>query len=90
MADVRIYTKTFCGYSRRAKELLESKGVSFEEIDIARDPSRAPEAKEVSGGASSVPQVLIRGCHIGGCDELHALEESGELDSMLNGEDSRV
>ena len=83
MADVEIYSSFFCGFSQRAKSLLKRKGVEFQEVDVLMHPGRRPEMTERSGGKTSVPQIFINGRHIGGCRELYALDESGELDRLL-------
>ena len=80
---VKIYTKTFCPYSVKAKALLNQKGVAFEEVDIARRPERREEMLKASNGRTTVPQIFIAGRHVGGCDDLHALEARGELDALL-------
>ena len=83
MAKVEIYTSPFCGYCFRAKRLLDSKGVSFEDYDVMMDAAKREEMVERAGGRSTVPQIFIDGRHIGGCDELHALDKSGKLDPLL-------
>lgn len=83
MKNVEIYTKAFCGYCHRAKSLLESKGVSFEEYDITMGGPRRGEMIERSGGGTTVPQIFIGGEHIGGSDRLAALESAGKLDALL-------
>ncbi len=83
MAKVEIYTKAFCGYSVRAKRLLEEKGVDYAEFDITMDAPRRAEMIQRAGGRSTVPQVFIDGRHIGGCDDLMALDRSGGLDPLL-------
>ena len=83
MAKVEIYTSPFCGYCFRAKRLLDSKGVSFEEFDVMMDAAKKREMVERAGGRSTVPQIFIDGRHIGGCDELHALDRAGKLDPLL-------
>jgi len=88
MADVFIYMRPTCGYSARAMSLLRQKGVQFETVDISAQPERRQEMIERSNGRSTVPQVFINGRHVGGCDDLMALERSGELDSMLEQESS--
>jgi len=85
MAKVEIYTKFFCGYSVRAKALLQSKGVDFDEFDITTDAPKRAEMIQRSNGALTVPQIFIDGCHIGGSDELAALEADGKLDPLLAG-----
>lgn len=84
MQPVVIYTRAFCGYCARALALLTEKGVAFEEIDSTMDPSKRAEMMDRSGRAT-FPQIFIGEKHIGGCDELHALERSGQLDELLNG-----
>lgn len=83
MKPVTIYTTPTCGYCAAAKRLLASKGVSFDEIDVARDPSRRTEMIERSEGRRTVPQVFIGETHVGGCDDLYALESAGGLDRVL-------
>ncbi len=83
MAKVEIYTSMLCGFCYRAKKLLEQKGVDFTEIDVMANPSRRPEMIERSGGRTSVPQIFIDDRHIGGCDDLYALESSRKLDNLL-------
>lgn len=83
-AKVEIYTKFACPYCFRAKLLLEQKGVDYEEIDAAGGPQRE-EMLARSGGASTVPQIFIEGKHVGGSDDLAALDRAGKLDTMLAG-----
>jgi glutaredoxin 3 len=83
MADVIIYTSAFCGYCARAKRLLKEKGVDFNEIGVDMNPSLREEMQQKSGGAYTVPQIFINGRHVGGCDDLHALDARGELDKLL-------
>jgi glutaredoxin 3 len=83
MANVEVYSSMLCGFCYRAKKLLEQKGVAFTEIDLMVHPSRRAEMVERSGGRTSVPQIFIGGRHIGGCDDLFALEASKKLDSLL-------
>ncbi len=85
MAEVTIYTRMLCGYCSAAKRLLEAKGVAYEEIDVTLDRAARARMLERSGGAATVPQIFIDGRHVGGCDELYALEERGELDGLLQG-----
>lgn len=85
MPKVEIYTTPICGYCARAKSLLQRKGVAFEEIDVMADWSRRDEMVERAGGRTSVPQIFIGGHHVGGCDDLHALEAAKKLDPMLAG-----
>jgi glutaredoxin 3 len=83
MVKVEIYTKAFCGYCTRAKRLLQSKGVDFEEFDITMGGPRRAEMLQRANGRMTVPQIFIGDRHIGGCDELHALDARGGLDSLL-------
>lgn len=83
MAQVEIYTTMFCPYCTRARSLLREKGVAYVEMDIAEEPRRRAEMIERAGGRSTVPQIFIDGVHIGGCDDLLALDRSGKLDSKL-------
>jgi glutaredoxin 3 len=80
---VILYTTPICPYCARAKSLLDKKGVSFEEIDVMMDAKARQEMQDKSGGARSVPQIFIGDTHVGGSDELMALERDGELDAML-------
>lgn len=83
MARVAIYTSLFCGYCHRAKQLLTRKGVEYEEIDVLFNPGRHDEMVQRASGRHTVPQIFIDERHVGGCDELYALERSGELDNLL-------
>ena len=83
MAKVLIYTTKLCPYCSMAKRLLKSKNVEMEEIDVTFDPSTRRVMSKKSGGATSVPQIFIGDTHVGGCDDLHALEKRGALDPML-------
>ena len=84
MAQIEIYTSRFCGFCHRAKDLLKQKGAAFEEIDVTVEPRKRAEMIDRAGGRTSVPQIFIDGRHIGGCDELHALESQGKLDPLLS------
>jgi glutaredoxin 3 len=84
MADVVIYTRPFCGYCARAISLLNEKGQPFTEIEAGMDPDKRAEMVERSGGRATFPQIFIGGAHIGGCDEMMALERAGKLDPMLS------
>ena len=84
MAQIEIYTSRFCGFCHRAKDLLKQKGAAFEEIDVTVEPRKRAEMIDRAGGRTSVPQIFIDGRHIGGCDELHALEAEGKLDPLLS------
>ncbi len=85
MAKIEIYTSPLCGFCHHAKGLLNRKQAAFEDIDVMMDRVRKAEMVERAGGRTSVPQIFIDGHHVGGCDELYALEASGKLDSMLDG-----
>lgn len=82
MANIDIYTKATCPFCHRAKALLQSKGAPFNEIAIDNDPKKREEMIERSG-RTTVPQIFIDGQHIGGCDDLHALDAKGGLDPLL-------
>lgn len=82
MANIDIYTKATCPFCHRAKALLQSKGAQFHEIAIDNDPKKREEMIERSG-RTTVPQIFINGQHIGGCDDLHALDAKGGLDPLL-------
>lgn len=84
MAKVEIYTTSFCPYCVRAKALLKSKEVPFEEIDVTDDPEMREKLVELSGGRRTVPEIFINGKIIGGFQELKALEDEGELDHLLS------
>jgi glutaredoxin 3 len=84
MKPVIIYTTPICPYCVRAKSLLGKKGVAFEEVDVMMDTKARDEMLEKSGGARSVPQIFIGDTHVGGCDELLALEREGKLDPLLS------
>lgn len=83
MAKVEIYTKAFCGYCARAKALLTDKGVAFEEYDITTGGPKRTEMLDRSRGGSTVPQIFIDGQHIGGSDDMAALDARGGLDPLL-------
>ena len=85
MAKVEIYYWTTCPYCKRALALLDAKGVEYSGYDITGDDAARAKMIERTGGPKSVPQIFINDKHIGGCDELHALENKGELDTQLNG-----
>lgn len=83
MAQVEMYTTMFCPYCARARTLLRNKGVAFVDIDILEQPERRAEMIQRAGGRFTVPQIFIDGAHIGGCDDLIALDHAGELDFRL-------
>lgn len=83
MKPVEIYTTPICGFCHAAKRLLTTKGVNFSEIDVMRDPSRKPEMIQRANGGRTVPQIFVGDTHVGGCDDLFALERAGKLDELL-------
>ena len=83
MAEVVMYTRTYCPYCLRAKALLQDKGVDFEEINLDEHPERRGEMIKRTGGRSTVPQIFIAGQGIGGCDDVFELERKGRLDELL-------
>ena len=83
MAEILIYTNALCGFCYRAKRLLADKGVKFTEIDVTFSGKKRAEMCARAGGQTSVPQIWIDGEHIGGSDELYALEADGRLDPLL-------
>lgn len=83
MQAVEIYTSPLCGFCHAAKRLLTQKGVSFAEIDIARQPDKRQEMMSRANGRHTVPQIFIGQTHVGGCDDLYDLERGGKLDKML-------
>ncbi len=83
MKKVEIYTKAFCGYCARAKALLDSKGVAFEEYDITMGGPKRQEMLDRSHGGVTVPQIFVDGRHIGGSDDMAALDRQGKLDPLL-------
>ena len=83
MAEVEIYTQPWCPFCARALHILSSKGVEFREIDAPHGTAAREEATRRSGGRSTVPQIFIDGRHIGGCDDLVALDRAGKLDPLL-------
>ena len=83
MPDIIVYTKDYCPYCVRAKDLLKRKGQVFKEIDITHDEALQQELLTKSGGRRTVPQIFINNTHVGGCDDLYALEKEGKLDTLL-------
>ncbi|MCG7623795.1 MULTISPECIES: glutaredoxin 3 [unclassified Epibacterium] len=83
MKPVEIYTSPLCGFCHAAKRLLNQKGVSFSEIDVLADPDRKAEMIQRADGGRTVPQIFIGEIHVGGCDELYALDRAGKLDPLL-------
>jgi glutaredoxin 3 len=87
MPPVDIYTTRYCPYCQNAKALLNSKGVPFTEIDLSGNWERRDEMIERANGRVTVPQIFIGGVHVGGCDDLQALERAGKLDALLAAQD---
>lgn len=83
MAEVDIYTTMWCPYCSRAKTLLERKGVAYREISLDEEPGRRAEMVQRAHGGRTVPQIFIDGEHVGGCDDIHALDRAGKLDAKL-------
>jgi glutaredoxin 3 len=83
MPKIKIYTTPICPYCVRAKALLKKKGAAFDEVDVFMDADARQEMEDVTKGARTVPQIFIGGQHVGGCDELYALESQGQLDPLL-------
>ncbi len=85
MPEIEIYTQDWCGFCARAKQLFDSKGAAYREIDAPNGTPERAQATQRSGGRTTVPQIFIGGAHIGGCDDLMALERNGKLDALLAG-----
>ena len=83
MKPVEIYTSPLCGFCHAAKRLLTSKGVEFSEVDIWAEPDRKAEMMQRANGGRTVPQIFVGDMHVGGCDDLQALERAGKLDALL-------
>ena len=83
MTDITIYTTELCGFCRRAKALLVEKGAAFTEIDVTFDPAERARMMQRSGGRRTAPQIFIGAKHVGGCDDLYALNKIGGLDPLL-------
>ena len=88
MAKIEVYSSLFCPFCFRAKRLLKQKEQEFDEIDVLAHPNRKAEMVQRAGGRTSVPQIFIDGYHVGGCDELYALDAEGKLDALLLGQAS--
>jgi glutaredoxin 3 len=86
MPPVEIYTTRYCPYCHSAKALLKRKGVAFKEIDLAGNWELRDEMIQRANGRTTVPQIFVGKVHVGGCDDLHALERAGKLDPLLAGE----
>jgi glutaredoxin 3 len=83
MSLITIYTKGWCPYCAAAKKLLDDKGAAFTEIDIEAKPEKRAEMIQKAGGRTTVPQIFIGERHVGGCDDLYALDERGQLEALL-------
>lgn len=83
MKPVEIYTSPLCGFCHAAKRLLKEKGVAFSEVNVLAQPKRKPEMIKRANGGRTVPQIFIGNKHVGGCDDLYALERAGKLDALL-------
>jgi glutaredoxin 3 len=83
MAKIEVYTGSYCPYCTRAKELLKKKGAAFTEIDVTSDEAGRATMMERSHGRRTIPQIFINDQHIGGCDDLYALDAKGGLDGLL-------
>jgi len=81
--DIKVFSARFCGYCVAAERLLKSKGLSYEIIKVDEDPENRKLMREMTGGAQSVPQIFIGDTHVGGFDDLSALNHSGQLDRLL-------
>jgi len=83
VTDVTIYTTMICPYCYRAKQLLQKKGVAYTEIDVSMDAGKRAEMTQKAGGRRTVPQIFVGATHVGGCDDLYALDQAGKLDTLL-------
>ena len=83
MSKIIVYSGPSCPYCQRAKMLLKKKGAAFDDIDISLDPTKRDEMMQKAGGRQTIPQIFINGQHIGGCDDLYALDAAGKLDDLL-------
>jgi len=84
MKPVELYTSPLCGFCHSAKRLLKQKGVKFSEVNVMAQPGRKAEMIKRANGGRTVPQIFIGDTHVGGCDELYALEKAGRLDALLS------
>ena len=85
MPQITVYSGPNCPFCDRAKMLLKQKGAAFEEFNVRADEARLAEMMQKSGGKRTIPQIFIGGQHIGGCDDLYALNSAGKLDALLQG-----
>ena len=88
MPQIDIYTTRFCPYCHAAKRLLSRKGITFKEIDVSGDPQGRSDMVARAGGRMTVPQIFIDSTHVGGYDDLHALDRAGKLEPLLGGDDT--
>ncbi|MEM6665198.1 MAG: glutaredoxin 3 [Pseudomonadota bacterium] len=86
MATIEVYTQALCGFCTAAKRLLTQKNLAFEEIDVTFKPDVRASMRDRAGGKNSTPQIFIGATHVGGCDDLFALEDAGKLDDLLKAE----
>ncbi|PIV78347.1 MAG: glutaredoxin 3 [Rhodobacteraceae bacterium CG17_big_fil_post_rev_8_21_14_2_50_63_15] len=84
MKPVELYVSPLCGYCHAAKKLLKQKGVNFSEVNVLAQPARKTEMMKRAGGRHTVPQIFIGDTHVGGYDDLYALERAGKLDTLLH------
>lgn len=85
MAKIEIYSGNYCAFCMRAKQLLKKRGLEFTEYDVQAHPDLREEMTKRSNGGRTIPQIFINDRHVGGCDELYALDRKGELDAWLEG-----
>ena len=85
MSNIVIYSSNLCPFCYRAKALLKGKGIGYREVMVDMNPKARAEMRNKSGGRSSVPQIFVGSEHVGGCDDLYALERAGGLDLLLQG-----
>ncbi|MEE2861842.1 MAG: glutaredoxin 3 [Paracoccus sp. (in: a-proteobacteria)] len=85
MMTVEIYTTRTCPFCIRAKQLLDQKGVNYNEIDVGADPSLRSSMTQRANGKRTVPQIFVGNTHVGGCDDLYAMDRAGKLDPLLKG-----
>jgi glutaredoxin 3 len=83
MPSITIYTKSWCPYCNAAKDLLKQKGAAFTEVDIEAKPEKRQDMIQRANGRSTVPQIFIGERHVGGCDDLYALDDKGQLEALL-------
>lgn len=83
MAEVLVYSKDYCPYCVKAKNLLKKKGAAFTEINVTQSEAKLQEMLSKSGGRKTVPQIFVGSTHVGGCDDLYALDAAGKLDALL-------